>query len=362
MLLQIWEPIAAEALGIFLDWQWNDYLSVQVPDDFKEELQGITAGARAAGELKHDVGKLTARGIVLANFPGTISNINLIIKEELSQMAKDNRKAPLSPSQIDWLMNLLKKRWAGKFQGPFLYEYQYRCIYSNIHECIVGLSCSMFGAWGSRTENGRLFSGRNLDWLADTGISMYKLITVHHPIKGYSHATIGWAGLWGAITGMSSKGITVHEANLESNDVTFLGFPWITRLRYIMANAANLEEATSLWLSTNNTEGYNHGIGSASDGEFICLETMKGNTAIFHDNDSREQDLVVDGQQIGQAREEAVFRTNHGYDPYTISHYMWNDTAAYQDSITRYMAFPEAFDSYQAAGKAITYVEAVNIT
>jgi hypothetical protein len=33
----------------------------------------------------------------------------------------------------------------------------------------AGLTCSMFGVWGSRTEGGRLFTGRNLDWLKDTG-------------------------------------------------------------------------------------------------------------------------------------------------------------------------------------------------
>jgi len=75
----------------------------------------------------------------------------------------------------------------------------------------------MFGVWGSRTEDSRLFTGRNLDWISNSGISKYKLITVHHPINGHAHATVGWAGIWGAITGMSSQGITVHEANLESN-------------------------------------------------------------------------------------------------------------------------------------------------
>ena len=62
----------------------------------------------------------------------------------------------------------------------------------------------MFGVWGSRTEGGRVFTGRNLDWLSDSGKSKYKLITIHHPPYGYIHATIGWAGLWGAITGISS--------------------------------------------------------------------------------------------------------------------------------------------------------------
>ena len=42
---------------------------------------------------------------------------------------------------------------------------------------------------------------------------------------------------------MSSQGMTVHEANLESNDITFRGFPWVLRLRDVMANAKNINEA-----------------------------------------------------------------------------------------------------------------------
>jgi hypothetical protein len=41
---------------------------------------------------------------------------------------------------------------------------------------------------------------------------------------------------------MSAAGITVHEAGQDSRAETFDGFPWITRLRYIMENAHNLAE------------------------------------------------------------------------------------------------------------------------
>ena len=32
-----------------------------------------------------------------------------------------------------------------------------------------------------------------------------------------------YIGLWGALLGMSAEGLTTHEANLESNEETFLG-------------------------------------------------------------------------------------------------------------------------------------------
>lgn len=221
-----------------------------------------------------------------------------------------------------------------------------------------GLTCSMFGAWGSRTEGGSLYTGRNLDWFAAIGISEHKMITVFHPPGGIAHATVGWTAIWGAITGMSAEGLSVHEANLESNDITFRGFPWTLRLRDVMSNAHNIEEALAVWNATNNTVGFNHGIGSSADNSAVCLETMAGNTAVFTADDDREKVLIVEGENIGNPREEAIYRTNHGYDHYTVDHYI----DPYTYSVTRYMLFPELFDMYKKQGTAITYVEAVNIT
>ena len=38
------------------------------------------------------------------------------------------------------------------------------------------------------------------------------------------------------------SGLTVHEANLEENEITFDGFPWTLRLRYIMEYASDLQQ------------------------------------------------------------------------------------------------------------------------
>jgi hypothetical protein len=93
-------------------------------------------------------------------------------------------------------------------------------------------------------------------------------------VNGFAHATVGFVGLYGALTGMNAKGLTVSEANLESDDISFNGFPWVLRLRYIMSYASNLQDALGLWKSTNSTVGFNHGIGSLADKTAVVLETM----------------------------------------------------------------------------------------
>ena len=155
---------------------------------------------------------------------------------------------------------------------------------------------------------------------------------------------------------MSAKGITVSEANLESNDISFKGFPWILRLRYVMSYASNMQEALDLWSTTNSTVGFNHGIGSGNEQKAVVLETMAHSNPVFAPMDERE---AMNG---GNPRSDAFYRTNHGFDPYTIAHYMWNDTGAYQDSMYRYELFPQLIDQYHSDNKVIGAVEAVNIT
>lgn len=333
------QPGLYRLMNTFLDHQWDNYMSAQVPEEYMAEIDGMTAGGIAGGTSTRypdvEVGKTASRSTVIANFPGSLENLKFIFEDE----KKNPVATPLgmSAAELRLLLGALDKKWRG-------------------------LSCSMFGVWGNRTQHGYLFTGRNLDWFPDLGISKHKLITVHHPPNGYAHATVGWAGIWGSITGLSSQGVSVHEANLESNDISFRGFPWVLRHRHIMAYAANLDEAISLWNATNNTVGFNHAIGSKADRQSICLETMYKNTAVFGANDPREQYLMYEGEQIGNPRENAVYRTNHGYDDYTVEHFMWNGTGSYKYSIARYQLFPELFDEYAEAGTEITVEEAINIT
>ena len=338
--LDNWDNVLKALLGDFynaatvhivekhLDKQWENFMSKDVPSSYIDELDGMSDASKKM-RLRGDVGKRASRVIVVANFPSDLDDLKYIYKDE--------REDPQSSQMETKVWEAINKKW------------------SSFH-------CSNYGAWGSRTVDGRLFTARNLDWLSDLGIQKYKLVTVHHPPSGYSHITIGWVGVWGAIAGMSQEGLTVHEANLESDDITFQGFPWMLRLREVMAKARTLDEAMKLWNSTQNTVGFNHGIGSVEDGTAILLETMMHNTAVFADNDPREAEYIYDGENIGRPRKDAIFRTNHGYDPYSISHFQWNGTGAMRYSVERYFLFADTFDYYENAQTKIDVPQAINIT
>jgi len=221
------------------------------------------------------------------------------------------------------------------------------------------MGCSMFGVWGNRTNGGALFTGRNLDWEAQTGVAKNKLITVFHPPGAIVHATVGFAGLYGALTGMSAAGLTVHEAGDDNYLETFEGFAWSLRLRDLMERASNLDQARNVWNQYNNTMGLNHGIGSSADGQFMALEVKAGYSAFFLANDPREANFVgPQGQHYGAPMPEALWRTNHAYDPQWLE--TARDNTPNDDSELRYMLIHDTLVSY-ALG-TISEAQAINVT
>lgn len=216
--------------------------------------------------------------------------------------------------------------------------------------------CSNWGAWGSRTVNGELYTARNLDWMANTGIADFKLLTVYHLPHLTPYLTVGFCGLPGALTGMSAEGITVHEAGDDTRQETFDGFPWTLRLRWLMERSSTLEQAMTVFNATNNTLGINHGVGSGVDRRFVVLETMRGYTAQFGANDPREA-----ASQWGAPLEEAVWRTNHGYDPHFVATSIDSNPPS-SDSEVRYQLLADTFRTYEASHTLIGPLQAVNLT
>lgn len=242
---------------------------------YQRELMGLKDGAAAKG--CDECGAYITRAITLANAPGDTKDFLLILAREF---LRQNKEFSSEYSKLTQLMAL--------DSSPA----------HNMH-------CSMFAVWGNRTVNGALYSARNLDWNKDTGINKYKLVMVTVPDDGSTpSANLGFVGLYGSLAGMSAAGLTLHEANLEEMQISFVGFPWTLRIRFIMEYANDIVSARQLWESTNNTVGFNHMIASAHDAKLfregkaktvaLALETMYQYTAYFADNDTRSvSDMLI---------------------------------------------------------------------
>ena len=246
--------------------------SKELPVIYKRELMGVAAGAAAKG--CEECGAFSTRAITLANAPGDVKDFLLILVREYLQRTE-------------------------KLSAEVLHQIELSLLGASDN-----LHCSMFAVWGNRTTKGELYSARNLDWNADTGINKHKLVMVSIPDDGaIPSASLGFVGLYGPLAGMSAEGLTLHEANLEEQQISFSGFPWVLRLKYIMEFAKDLVSARKLWAATNNTVGFNHMIASAPDAKLyrqqktktvaLALETMYQYTAYFADNDERFVAMLV---------------------------------------------------------------------
>lgn len=85
--------------------------------------------------------KYVTRALTIANFPGDVS------------------------SNIEWLL-------LGELTGQISLTQERKQLLEKIRKIdfsrFTNKQCSFFSVWGSRTQNGELYTMRNLDWAANT--------------------------------------------------------------------------------------------------------------------------------------------------------------------------------------------------
>ncbi len=112
-------------------------------------------------------------------------------------------------------------------------------------------SCSMIGAWGDATVDGKTLQLRALDWDVGGPFQNFPQITVYHsdgPSDGQDFANVGWTGWVGSITGMSSRQTAISEIGVSFPDETFgkesrIGTPFVFLLRDIIQFDNSIEDA-----------------------------------------------------------------------------------------------------------------------
>lgn len=336
----------------FFDFLWDKFYQYHVPQGFLDEIAGMEAWWKQYGNASnatvptHDAHRRT---IVAANMPADQINIISALEMEYSK------------SWPVWLQDLV------------------RLIIDLVEK--FGHTCDAYGVWGSRTVNGTLYTSRNLDFLADSGMNRYKVALVYDITEGSArrrYVTLGFGFGLSALAGMSLNGITVSEMNLDNAEVTFSGLPFPLRLRLVLENATDLESAMTIWNSTHNTNSFNFLIGSGPDGQAYALETIYNFTAQFPANSPIEAAATYDcGEppfvdktceewtpeqptgivQIGFPLPEAVWRTNHGMNPVI----MQTQEPLFNNTIARYNLMHNFFKSYGDAGIQIDDEKAVQI-
>ena len=303
----------------FLDWQWESFMAPSLPSEYAEEVAGIANEDRGLWGL-------LARLLALAVGPADGDNWRAMIDTELAGGAV----SPLTPDELNAV------------------------VYALSHLGGVGSwrTCDMMAAWGPRTLGGDLLATRNLDWVVDSGVSVSKLITVYHPPdrSRTAHATVGFAGFVGAIAGMSARGVTVSQSNLDNSRVVLNASAWPFRLRYIMETADTVADVRRVYsppgalAATAGTA--NHIVGAQSDAASgrsaaVAAECIAPFNALYADDDPAEAAAVnpATGARIGFPLPHALYRSNHalaaGILPTQVP--LWNDTLQRYDMLRQFI-------------------------
>jgi hypothetical protein len=78
---------------------------------------------------------------------------------------------------------------------------------------ITRAHCTIMGAWGTATSDGKLYHLRTLDWNPRAYVNQYPSIIIYDSkeLNSELFANVGYLGMLGTLTAMSKIGITVGE-------------------------------------------------------------------------------------------------------------------------------------------------------
>lgn len=320
-------------LRAFLDWQWRAILAPYVPAEYLAEAEGM---ASVSSPLWDGVRQLLA----LAVGPADGDNWQRVIADELAT----GEPCPFSSAQLAAIVDILSH--LGGRATP---------------------RCDMFAVWGPRTVGGSVLASRNLDWVVDSGVSRAKLITVYHPPEAgrSAYATVGFAGFVGAIAGMSARGVSVTQSNLDNSLVTMRGVIWPFRMRHILETATTVADVRAVYTSgpLSATAGTaNHVVSAQADAvegrtAAVAAECIAPENALYTDNDPREANATYRGARIGFPLPHALWRSNHALAASMLP----TQVPLWDDTLSRYMMQRTFILDAEAAGARIDEVLAVRM-
>jgi len=191
--------------------------------------------------------------------------------------------------------------------------------------------CSAFAVFGKATGNGRLYHGRNFDWVMDAGLQNDAALILYEPDGYVPFASAGYLGTVGVLSGMNMEGISISQIGAVNKDGSFRGVPLMVMLRRILEEAKDLDKATDIIANSKRTVGYNYVVADGKAMAAKAYETCAHHCAIFTDNAPKET------VEYAIPLENAVFRADEAMD---------QTVRSFQTCSKGYPNMPYGSDSY----------------
>jgi isopenicillin-N N-acyltransferase like protein len=210
----------------------ND-LPVMIVDGTPEEM------GRQAAALTGDVIKKLSdypRKLIQQRKDGQerLTKCTKMCRSLLPQLSDDHRKelrAAYEQLNVDRDLGLLANFLPDVYRGSF--------------------ACSSMVVEAGHSVTGGPLFGRNLDFYTLNMLGNYSLVTVHRPKGKHAFVTIGFPGMFGALSGMNDAGLAlaVHEVFVAADGGSLFnpkGEPYTFCFRRILEDCATVAEAEKL--------------------------------------------------------------------------------------------------------------------
>jgi hypothetical protein len=163
--------------------------------------------------------------------------------------------------------------------------------YMMIHNPLIRPGCTSFGAWGPRTRDGHLMSGRNFDWEAAPVFDEDRIIIFCKPDAGIPFISLAWAGMAGCVSGLNREGVSVSVNGAPSRLPAAAGTPTCLVARELLQHAHNLAEATEIIRRRQVFVSALFLVGSRVDGRFVVVEKTPERMAVREP--AQSEDTIV---------------------------------------------------------------------
>jgi isopenicillin-N N-acyltransferase-like protein len=135
--------------------------------------------------------------------------------------------------------------------GDFLPTFHRMVFYHALHDITQTLEkspllgCSAFAAVGGATRDGHLLVGRNFDFEGPEIFDREKVVLFFKPAGKIPFASVAWAGMTGAVTGINAEKIYVSVNAARTDDKGQVGVPVEILIREILENARSIEDVVA---------------------------------------------------------------------------------------------------------------------
>lgn len=193
------------------------------------------------------------------------------------------------------------------------------------------VECTAFGVKGSRSTDGSMLVGRNMDFYVGEEFAKNKIVVFYKPKLGHKFSFITWGGMIGVISGMNDQGLTI-TLNSASSDIPMSAKTPVSILaRRILQYASTIDEAYKIAEQTNIFVAESFFISSAKDKQFAIIEKTPDSIALYQEKDD---DLIL----TNHFQSEKLKNTEHNKKSIkeSASMYRWNRVKELMDKQQKY--------------------------